>query len=72
MGGARQSSASRGQLANGHVTADCTDAELNLAWSVATRLHLPREWITEAVAGKKKPDGFLKPIGSACVGANEL
>jgi SRSO17 transposase len=44
VGVARQYSGTLGKVANCQVTVNCHYAERTLAWPVATRLYLPREW----------------------------
>jgi SRSO17 transposase len=44
VGVARQYSGTFGQVTNCQVTVNCHYAERTLAWPVATRLYLPREW----------------------------
>jgi SRSO17 transposase len=43
----RQYSGTLGKTANCQVTVNCHYAERTLAWPVATRLYLPREWATD-------------------------
>ena len=44
VGVARQYTGTAGKLTNCQVTVNCHYAERTLAWPVATRLYLPREW----------------------------
>jgi SRSO17 transposase len=44
VGVARQYTGTAGKLTNCQVTVNCPYAERTLAWPVATRLYLPREW----------------------------
>ncbi|MGB8643980.1 MAG: IS701 family transposase, partial [Anaerolineae bacterium] len=48
VGVKRQYSGTLGKVANCQVTVNCTYAERTLAWPVATRLYLPKEWATDA------------------------
>src|SRR5213593_2338771 len=45
VGVARQYTGTAGKLTNCQVTVNCHYAERTLAWPVATRLYLPREWV---------------------------
>src|SRR5919198_1270103 len=47
VGVARQSSGTLGKTGNCQVTVNCHYAERTLAWPVATRLYLPREWAAD-------------------------
>jgi SRSO17 transposase len=47
VGVARQYSGTLGKVANCQVTVNCHYAERTLAWPVATRLYLPREWAAD-------------------------
>jgi SRSO17 transposase len=53
VGVARQYTGTAGKLTNCQVTVNCHYAERTLAWPVATRLYLPREW-AEDVARRKQ------------------
>jgi SRSO17 transposase len=44
---ARQYSGTLGKVANCQVTVNCDYAERTLAWPVATRLYLPKEWAND-------------------------
>jgi SRSO17 transposase len=48
VGVARQYSGTLGQVGNCQVTVNCHYAERTLAWPVATRLYLPKEWAHDA------------------------
>ncbi len=48
VGVARQYSGTLGKVANCQVTVNCHYAERTLAWPVATRLYLPKEWSEDA------------------------
>lgn len=54
VGVARQYTGTVGKLTNCQVTVDCQYAERTLAWPVATRWYLPREWADDADAGKRR------------------
>src|SRR5205823_5027366 len=47
VGVARQYSGTLGKTGNCQVTVNCHYAERTLAWPVATRLYLPKEWATD-------------------------
>jgi SRSO17 transposase len=47
VGVARQYSGTLGKVTNCQVAVTCIYAERTLAWPVATRLYLPREWIKD-------------------------
>jgi SRSO17 transposase len=47
VGVARQYSGTLGKVANCQVTVNCHYAERTLAWPVATRLYLPKEWTND-------------------------
>jgi SRSO17 transposase len=49
VGVARQYSGTFGKVTNCQVTVNCHYAERTLAWPVATRLYLPREWADDPV-----------------------
>jgi SRSO17 transposase len=49
VGVARQYTGTVGKLTNCQVTVNCHYAERTLAWPVATRLYLPREWADDPV-----------------------
>src|SRR3954469_2352618 len=53
VGGARQYSGTLGKVGNCQVAVNCHYAERTLAWPVATRLYLPREWAEDAE--RRKP-----------------
>jgi SRSO17 transposase len=53
VGVARQYTGTAGKLTNCQVTVNCHYAERTLAWPVATRLYLPREW-ADAPARRKQ------------------
>jgi SRSO17 transposase len=48
VGVARQYTGTAGKVTNCQVTGNCHYAERTLAWPVATRLYLPREWAEDA------------------------
>src|SRR5213078_2129964 len=48
VGVARQYSGTLGKVGNCQVTVNCHYAERTLAWPVATRLYLPKEWAEDA------------------------
>ncbi|MDQ3831647.1 MAG: IS701 family transposase [Candidatus Tectomicrobia bacterium] len=48
VGVARQYSGTLGKVGNCQVTVNCHYAERTLAWPVATRLYLPRQWAEDA------------------------
>src|SRR5712691_4880268 len=48
VGVAHQYTGTAGKLTNCQVTVNCHYAERTLAWPVATRLYLPREWAEDA------------------------
>ncbi|MCI0422437.1 MAG: IS701 family transposase, partial [Acidobacteria bacterium] len=47
VGVARQYSGTAGKVTNCQVAVNCHYAERTLAWPVATRLYLPREWVDD-------------------------
>jgi len=47
VGVARQYTGTAGKVCNCQVTVNCHYAERTLAWPVATRLYLPREWMDD-------------------------
>ena len=47
VGVARQYSGTLGKVANCQVTVNCHYAERTIAWPVATRLYLPKEWVND-------------------------
>ena len=47
VGVKRQYSGTLGKVANCQITVNCTYAERTLAWPVATRLYLPKEWAAD-------------------------
>jgi SRSO17 transposase len=49
VGVARQYSGTIGKVANCQITVNCDYAERTLAWPVATRLYLPKEWANDPV-----------------------
>src|SRR5436309_3142331 len=53
VGVARQYSGTLGKVGNCQVTVNCHYAERTIAWPVATRLYLPREWADDPVRRKK-------------------
>jgi SRSO17 transposase len=53
VGVARQYSGTLGKVGNCQVTVNCHYAERTLAWPVATRLYLPREWAFDEARRKK-------------------
>src|SRR5262249_1142063 len=57
-GVARQYSGTLGKVANCQVTVNCHYAERTIAWPVATRLYLPKEWTgdPERLAKAKVPE----------------
>ena len=48
VGVARQYSGTLGKVANCQVTVNCHSAERTLAWPVATRLYLPKDWAADS------------------------
>jgi SRSO17 transposase len=59
VGVARQYTGTAGKLTNCQVTVNCHYAERTLAWPVATRLYLPREWAEDPERRKQAhvPEG---------------
>ena len=53
VGVARQYSGTLGKVSNCQVTVNCHYAERTVAWPVATRLYLPREWAKDTVRREK-------------------
>src|ERR687886_1962000 len=53
VGVGRQYSGTLGKVGNCQVTVNCHYAERTLAWPVATRLYLPKEWADDAERRKK-------------------
>ncbi len=53
VGVARQYTGTAGKVTNCQVTGNCHYAERTLAWPVATRLYLPREWAEDAERRKQ-------------------
>ena len=53
VGVARQYSGTFGKISNCQVTVNCHYAERTLAWPVATRLYLPKEWTEDKVRRAK-------------------
>jgi SRSO17 transposase len=53
VGVARQYSGTLGKVGNCQVTVNCHYAERTIAWPVATRLYLPREWAYDEARRKK-------------------
>ncbi len=53
VGVARQYTGTAGKVTNCQVTVNCHYAERTLAWPVATRLYLPREWAEDAERRKQ-------------------
>src|SRR5258705_13556613 len=53
VGVARQYTGTAGKLTNCQATVNCHYAERTLAWPVATRLYLPKEWATDPDRRKK-------------------
>jgi SRSO17 transposase len=53
VGVAHQYTGTAGKLTNCQVTVNCHYAERTLAWPVATRLYLPREWAEDAERRKQ-------------------
>jgi SRSO17 transposase len=53
VGVARQYSGTLGKVGNCQVTVNCHYAERTLAWPVATRLYLPKEWADDPVRREK-------------------
>jgi SRSO17 transposase len=53
VGVARQYSGTLGKVGNCQVTVNCHYAERTIAWPVATRLYLPKEWTDDAARLKK-------------------
>src|SRR3954454_4623229 len=52
-GVARQYSGTLGKVGNCQVTVNCHYAERTLAWPVATRLYLPKEWASDQTRREK-------------------
>ena len=48
VGVARQDSGTLGKTGNSQVTVNCHYAERTIAWPVATRLYLPKDWASDA------------------------
>ena len=76
VGVARQYSGTLGKIGNCQVTVNCHYAERTLAWPVATRLYLPKEWafdparrskakVPEDVAFQTKPEIALDLLDQA-------
>jgi SRSO17 transposase len=61
VGVARQYTGTAGKLTNCQVTVNCHYAERTLAWPVATRLYLPREWAEDA--GRRKQAHVPDAVG---------
>ena len=59
VGVARQYSGTLGKVGNCQVTVNCHYAERTIAWPVATRLYLPKEWACDEARRKKAkvPEG---------------
>jgi SRSO17 transposase len=53
VGAARQYSGTLGKVGNCQVTVNCHYAERTIAWPVATRLYLPKEWTDDPERLKK-------------------
>src|SRR5215472_9444878 len=53
VGVARQYSGTLGKVGNCQVTVNCHYAERTLAWPVATRLYLPKEWAVDEARRKQ-------------------
>jgi len=53
VGVARQYSGTLGKVSNCQITVNCHYAERTVAWPVATRLYLPREWAEDTVRRQK-------------------
>jgi SRSO17 transposase len=53
VGVARQYSGTLGKVGNCQVSVNCHYAERTIAWPVATRLYLPKEWATDEVRRQK-------------------
>jgi SRSO17 transposase len=53
VGVARQYSGTLGKVGNCQVTVNCHYAERTIAWPVATRLYLPKEWAGDAERRRK-------------------
>jgi len=53
VGVARQYSGTLGKVGNCRVTVNCHYAERAVAWPVATRLYLPKEWATDLARREK-------------------
>jgi SRSO17 transposase len=53
VGVARQYSGTLGKVGNCQVTVNCHYAERTIAWPVATRLYLPRQWATDKMRREK-------------------
>src|SRR6516162_10494997 len=53
VGVARQYSGTLGKTGNCQVTVNCHYAERTLAWPVATRLYLPKEWVGDPARREK-------------------
>jgi SRSO17 transposase len=60
VGVARQYSGTLGKVGNCQVTVNCHYAERTLAWPVATRLYLPKEWTDDPgrLTKAKVPEGI--------------
>src|SRR6516164_4215568 len=60
VGVARQYSGTLGKVGNCQVTVNCHYAERTIAWPVATRLYLPKEWTADPrrMAKAKVPAGI--------------
>src|SRR5512144_902933 len=76
VGVARQYSGARGKVGNCQVAVNCHYAERTIAWPVATRLYLPKDWagdadrrkrakVPEEVTFRTKPEIALGRFGSA-------
>src|SRR5262245_2090293 len=76
VGVQRQYSGTLGKVGNCQVTVNCHYVERTIAWPVATRLYLPREWandqprcdkakVPEEVAFQTKPQSALDLLDSA-------
>jgi SRSO17 transposase len=53
VGVARQYSGTLGKVGNCQVTVNCHDAERTIAWPVATRLYLPKQWASDETRRQK-------------------
>src|SRR6202162_653112 len=60
VGVARQYSGTLGKVGNCQVSVNCHYAERTLAWPVATRLYLPKQWADDPVRRRKAqvPEGI--------------